>query len=86
MPAVTLARCFKKLRKQNRRENWLNCNWSPLNFEEVADLVDREDNELGESDNEDLLEYRKHGRPYLIASGMEEGSNQVYLHYVTHNG
>ena len=47
-------------------------------FEEVPDSVDSEDNELGENNDEDLIKYRKCGRPYLIASGLEEGIKYIF--------
>ena len=65
----------QEIKKTKQKRGLLDRNWSPMNFEEVADSVDTEDNELGEGDNE---EYRKHGRPYLIASGMEEGIKYIF--------
>ena len=38
-----------EIRKTKQKRGLLDRNWSPMCFEEVADSVDREDNELGEN-------------------------------------
>ena len=36
--------------------------WSPMNFEEVADAIDIEDNQVGGADDDSRLTiYRQHG-------------------------
>ena len=47
--------------------------WSPMNFEEVADTIDEEDNRMSGDGKEKLVKYKRTGRPYLVASGLENG-------------
>ena len=51
----------------------LDKNWSL--FEEVADVIDKEVNEIGD---EELTMYKKHGRPYLVSTGMENGIKHIF--------
>ena len=41
-----------------------------MNFEEVADEIDKEDSNLG---GDESNKFRKSGRPYLVSSGIEDG-------------
>ena len=53
--------------------------WSPMQFEEVADKIDTEDNLRGGADDDSRLTiYRQHGWPYLIASGIDEGIKFIF--------
>ena len=45
-------------------------NWSPMNFEETANEIDEEDNQISGNQTD---KYKQYGRPYLVASGFEEG-------------
>ena len=49
-----------------------------MNFEEVADAVDKEDSEVGGSETGELNEYKRYGRPYLVASGIEDGIKFIF--------
>ena len=53
-------------------------NWLPMNFEEVADKIDDEDNQFCDDGQASLAEYKKHGRPYLVASGYEDEIKFVF--------
>ena len=52
--------------------------WSPMNFEEVADTIDEEDNEISGDGREKLKKYKRHGRPYLVAFGLEDGIRFIF--------
>lgn len=52
--------------------------WSSLDFEEVANSIDPEDNHLSGDNDEKLKEYRKLGRPYLISAGLEGGVKFIF--------
>ena len=47
--------------------------WSPCNFEEVADEVVKEDEDVSGIYRESAQLYKKYGRPYLCATGIEDG-------------
>ena len=50
-------------------------NWSPMNFEETANEIDKEDNQISGCQ---MDKYKQYGRPYLVASGFEEGIKYVF--------
>ena len=60
-------------KKAKERKGLTERYWSPLDFEEVANSIDHEDNDLSGDNDENLKEYRKLGRPYLISAGLEGG-------------
>ena len=43
-----------------------------MNFEETANEIDEEDNQISGHGNQ-TDKYKQYGRPYLVASGFEEG-------------
>ena len=57
----------------------LDKNWSPMLFEEIADVIDKEYNEIGDSNDEELTMYKKHGKPYLVSTGMENGIKYILI-------
>ena len=46
-----------------------------VKFEEVADEIDKKDSELGGDEGK---RFRKYGRPYLVASGIENGIKFIF--------
>ena len=52
--------------------------WSPLDFEEVANSIDREDNDFSGDGNDKLEIYRRIGRPYLVSAGLEAGIKFIF--------
>ena len=40
--------------------------WSPTEFEELADSIDKDDNAVSGDNNDKLQKYRKLGRPYNL--------------------
>ena len=64
--------------------------WSPMQFEEVADTIDTEDNQRGGADDDSRLTiiYRQRGQPYLIASGIDinEGIKFIFTITVSSDG
>ena len=68
-----MGKISQQIQKRKSKIGLTNKCWSPLDFEEVADAIDREDNELSGDAKEKLALYIKHGRPYLIAGGIENG-------------
>ena len=78
--AVDCASCHigkvsQEVRKTKQKNGLLDYNWSPMEFERVADEMDKEDSELG--GNESTL-FKKCGRPYLISSGIEYGIKFIF--------
>ena len=78
--AINSASCHtgkvtQQIWKTKQMSGLLDKNWSPMVFEEIADVIDKKDNEIGDSDDEELTMYKKHGRPYLVSTGMENGIN-----------
>ena len=49
-----------------------------MNFEEVADEIDKEDSNLG---GDESNKFRKSGRPYLVSSGIEDGIKYSLCHH-----
>ena len=47
-------------------------------FEELANSIDHEDNDLSGGNDEKLKECRKLGRPYLISAGLEGGVKFIF--------
>ena len=47
-------------------------------FEELANSIDHEDNNLSGGNDEKLKECRKLGRPYLISAGLEGGVKFIF--------
>ena len=45
--------------------------WSPTEFEELADSIDKDDNTVSSDDNDKLQKYRKLGRPYMLSAGID---------------
>ena len=64
----------RKLRRKGLTEKY----WSPLDFEEVANSIDHEDNDLSGDNDEKHKEYRKFGRPYLTSAGLEGGVKFIF--------
>ena len=58
-------------------KGFLDTNWSPMNFEAVADDIDKEDTSFSGKD-EQLTKYRHYGRPYLVSSGIEDGIKFIF--------
>ena len=52
-------------------------NWSPMNFEETANEIDEEDNQISGHGNQ-IDKYKQYGRPYLVTSGFEEGIKYIF--------
>ena len=66
-----------EIRKTKKRKGFLDTSWSPMNFETVADDIDKEDTQFSGSD-ERLTRYQHHGRPYLVSSGIEDGIKFIF--------
>ena len=66
----------QQIHKIKKIKGFLNTNWSPMNFEAVADDIDK-DTSLSGSD-ELLTKYRRYGRPYLVSSGIEDGIKFIF--------
>ena len=52
-------------------------NWSPMSFEKTADEIDDEDDQISGS-QANKYKYTNYGRPYLVASGFEEGIKYIF--------
>ena len=68
----------QEIRKTKQRKGLMDKDWSPMNFEEVADTIDEEDNEISGDGSEKLKKYKRHGRPYLVAFGLEDGIKFIF--------
>ena len=68
----------QEIRKTKQRKGLMDKDWSPMNFEEVADTIDEEDNEISGDGSEKLKKYKRHGRPYLGAFGLEDGIKFIF--------
>ena len=64
-----------EVRKTKQKSGLLENNWSPMKFEEVADEIDKKDSELGGDEGK---KFRKYGRPYLVASGIDDGIKFIF--------
>ena len=74
-----------EIKKTKQKKGLIDKAWSPMNFEDVADAIDEEDNQLSGDAQERITKYRQYGRPYLVAAGYERW-NQIYFHHVTIHG
>ena len=66
--AVDSASCHtgkvsQEIKKTKQLKGLSDKNWSPMDFEETANVIDDEDGQICESDKE---EYKKYGRPYSL--------------------
>ena len=52
--------------------------WSPFEFEKVADATDLSDNKISGDSQDKLIKYNYIGRPYLVSAGIEEGIKYVF--------
>ena len=68
----------QEIRKTKQRKGLMEKDWSPMNFEEVADTIDEEDNQMSGDGKERLVKYKRTGRPYLVASGLENGIKFIF--------
>ena len=66
-----------EIHKTKKRKGFLDISWSPMNSETVADDIDKEDTQFSGSD-ERLTKYQRHGRPYLVSSGIEDGIKFIF--------
>ena len=66
------------INKAKERKRLTEKYWSPLDFEEVANSIDQEDNDLSGDNDEKLKEYRKLGKPYRISAGLEGGVKFIF--------
>ena len=67
----------QEVRKTKQKSGLLDRKWEPMNFEEVADEIDKEDSNLG---GDESNKFRKSGRPYLVSSGIEDGLYSLCHH------
>ena len=49
-----------------------------MNFEDVADAIDEEDNEFSGNAQVRITKYQHYGRPYLVAAGYEDGIKFIF--------
>ena len=68
----------QEIRKTKQRNGLMDKGWSPINFEEVADVIDEADNRISGDEQDKLKRYKHHGRPYLVASGFEDGIKYIF--------
>ena len=50
---------------------WTDMDWSPTEFEELADSIDKDDNAVNGDSNDKLQKYRELGRPYMLSAGID---------------
>ena len=67
-----------EIRKTKQMKGLIDKAWSPMNFEQVADTIDEEDNQLSGDAQERITKYRHYGRPYLVAAGYEDGIKFIF--------
>lgn len=67
----------EEIRKTKKKQGLLDKFWSPTDFENVAESIDQEDYEAGTTKHE-LDKYKRHGRPYLVSAGIENGIKFVF--------
>ena len=49
-----------------------------MTFEDVADFIDKEDNQLSDDAQTTIAKYTRYGRPYLVSSGYEDGVTFIF--------
>ena len=69
---------YHEIRKTKQKKGFIDKDWSPMNFEDVADAIGEEDNELSGDAQERITKYRHYGRPYLVAAGYEDGIKLIF--------
>ena len=52
--------------------------WSPTEFEELADSIDKDDNAINGDNNDKLQKYRKLGRLYMLSADIDEKIRFVF--------
>ena len=52
--------------------------WSPTEFKELADLIDKDDNAISGDNNDKLQKCRKFGRLYVLSAGIDGKSRFVF--------
>ena len=53
-------------------------NWTPSEFEVLADKIDVDDKSLSGASEESRKCYKTYGRPYLVSAGTEHGINYIF--------
>ena len=62
----------------NRSSGLIQKHWSSIEFEELADAIDKSDNAVsGDNDNK-LQKYREIGRPYMLSADIDEKIRFVF--------
>ena len=51
---------------------------SPIEFEELADAIDRSDNAVNSDNDKKLQKYREMGRPYMLSAGIDQKIRFVF--------
>ena len=54
------------------------CKVSYIEFEELADSIDQNDNAVSGDNNDKLQKYRELGRPYMLSAGKDENIRFVF--------
>ena len=65
----------QEIKRTKRVKGMSDKSWSPMSFEETANEIDEEDNQRSGSQ---IDKYKQYGRPYLVASGFEEGVKYIF--------
>lgn len=71
-----MGKVSQEIRKTKKNKGFLDTNWSPMNFEAMADDIDKDDTEFSGS-KEQLTKYQKYGS--IIRNGR---LHQVHFHNV----
>ena len=66
------------MKKARESSGLTNKQWSPTDFEQVANEIDEADISKSADSKERIQIYKKYGRPYLVAAGIEDGIKFIF--------
>ena len=73
-----MGKVSQEIRKTKIKNGLSDKNWSPFDFERIANAIDNDDDKLSGDAQDKLRKYQKQGRPYLVSAGIEEGIRYVF--------
>ena len=78
VPSSHLGKVTREVKKAKEMAGMTSKDWSPSEFEAVADKIDKDDEVLSGTCEQDQKMYKTYGRPYLVSAGFEDGINYLF--------
>ena len=73
-----LGKISREMKKARECSGLTSKQWSPTDFEEVANEIDEADISKSADSQERIQIYKRYGRPYLVAAGIEDGIKFIF--------